>query len=163
MTKENNNGFSLVELIIVIAIMVLLIGSLAPLLLHFIEKTHVSSDIQLADTIRSAVATAIIDVEVQNDAASQPYLQLMESSSGMNINDNTSFLNSDSVLRESLETTFGFPANQIMERLRSARGSDCNCNISTTNGVVRVVFTSTDRYGNKDTSSGTPDNDIYVD
>ena len=63
MTKDNK-GFSLVELIIVIAIMVLLVGSLAPLLLRFIEKTQVSSDMQLADTVRTAVATAIIDVEV---------------------------------------------------------------------------------------------------
>lgn len=160
MTKDNK-GFSLVELIIVIAIMVLLVGSLAPLLLRFIEKTQVSSDMQLADTVRTAVATAIIDVEVQRDQASQPYLDLMESSTGMIINENSSFLNTQSVLRDSLETAFGFPASEIMDQLRSTHG-DSDCIVKTTHGVVTVQFTCTDITANKDTTSATPNNDILV-
>ena len=57
----NNKGFSLVELIIVIAIMAILIGVMAPQLLKYIEKTRVSSDTQLADTVKTAVTTAIMD------------------------------------------------------------------------------------------------------
>lgn len=161
MIKENNNGFSLVEIIIVIAIMVLLVGTMAPLMLRFIEKTHVSSDIQLADTVKTAVSTSILDVKVQQDEASQPYLELMDSATGMTINTNSSFLNSESVLRESIEETFGFPANELMSKLRSAHG-ESNCIITTTNGIVSVRFTCTDKEGTKDTSSGTPENDIVV-
>lgn len=42
--KMNNKGFSLVELIIVIAIMVVLIVVLAPQYLKYVEKSRVASD-----------------------------------------------------------------------------------------------------------------------
>ncbi len=49
MKKEmNNKGFSLVELIIVIAIMVILVAVLAPQYLRYVEKSRVSTDTQTA-------------------------------------------------------------------------------------------------------------------
>lgn len=53
--KLNNKGFSLVELIIVIAIMVVLIGVLAPQYLKYVEKSRVSADADQIDTLISAV------------------------------------------------------------------------------------------------------------
>ncbi len=61
---KNNKGFSLVELIIVIAIMAILVGVMAPQLIKYIEKTNVSSDVQLCDTVRSALVTAAMDPDV---------------------------------------------------------------------------------------------------
>ncbi len=162
MKSNKNAGFSLVELIIVIAITAILVGLIAPFLLRYVEKTRVSADIQLADTIRNAVALAIVDVEVQNDAASQPFLQQMESSGGINLDNDSTFLSTDCVLKESLEDTFGFTVPQIMSQLRSAHGNDCHCTVTTTNGIVKVVFTSTDREGTRDTSNSTPENDIIA-
>lgn len=63
---RNNKGFSLVELIIVIAIMAILIGVMAPQLIKYIEKTNVSSDTQLCDSVKTAVTTAIMDPAVIN-------------------------------------------------------------------------------------------------
>ena len=63
---KNNKGFSLVELIIVIAIMAILVGVMAPQLIKYIEKTNVSSDVQLCDTVREAVQTAMMDPTVIN-------------------------------------------------------------------------------------------------
>lgn len=41
-----NKGFSLVELIIVIAIMAVLVGVLAPQYIKYVEKSRVSADAQ---------------------------------------------------------------------------------------------------------------------
>ena len=53
--KLNNKGFSLVELIIVIAIMAVLIGVLAPQYLKYVEKSRVSSDLDNIDKVVSAI------------------------------------------------------------------------------------------------------------
>lgn len=66
-----NKGFSLVELIIVIAIMAILIGVMAPQLLKYVERTRVSSDTQLADTVKTAVTTAVLDPVNMEDASYQ--------------------------------------------------------------------------------------------
>lgn len=60
----NNKGFSLVELIIVIAIMAILIGVMAPNLMRFVERTRVSNDTQVINTLRTAVVVAMADPNV---------------------------------------------------------------------------------------------------
>ena len=69
-----NKGFSLVELIVVVAIMAILLGLMAPFLIKYVEKTNVSSDIQLCDSIRSAIITAKCDPDVFNatDGSASP-------------------------------------------------------------------------------------------
>ena len=66
---KNNKGFSLVELIIVIAIMAILVGVMAPQLIKYIEKANASADAQLADTVHSAVIDAALDPEVATDSS----------------------------------------------------------------------------------------------
>ena len=69
MKKMNNKGFSLVELIIVIAIMAILAGALAPALLRYIEKTRVSNDKNTAANLKTAVETALANEEVMDAVA----------------------------------------------------------------------------------------------
>lgn len=64
MKKMNNKGFSLVELIVVIAIMAVLVGVLAPTLIKNVEKSRESTDLQNLDTIRGAVVTTLSDETV---------------------------------------------------------------------------------------------------
>lgn len=55
----NNKGFSLVELIIVIAIMAILAGAIAPALIRYIDKSRKSNDVSSCKTIKTAVETAM--------------------------------------------------------------------------------------------------------
>ena len=71
---KQSKGFSLVELIIVIAIMAILVGVMAPQLVNYIEKTRVSADIQFCDTIHTAIITAMSDPDVISDSTSQEML-----------------------------------------------------------------------------------------
>ena len=57
--KLGNKGFSLVELIVVIAIMAVLVGVLAPTLIRNVEKSRESTDLQNLDSIRQSVVTAL--------------------------------------------------------------------------------------------------------
>lgn len=62
---KNNKGFSLVELIIVIAIMAVLVGVLAPTYLQYVEKSKKSNDVSTVDSIVNAIEISAIDPEVQ--------------------------------------------------------------------------------------------------
>lgn len=62
--QKNNKGFSLVELIVVIAIMAVLVGVLAPQLIKYVEKSRESTDIQNADTVVTAFRTYAAENDV---------------------------------------------------------------------------------------------------
>ena len=59
--KENNKGFSLVELIVVIAIMVVLIAVLGSTILGYVDKSKYSKDISALDSVNTAVKTFVAD------------------------------------------------------------------------------------------------------
>lgn len=61
--KMNNKGFSLVELIIVIAIMAILIVVLAPQYLKYVERSRNSTDLQNATELKTAIETYAADPE----------------------------------------------------------------------------------------------------
>ena len=70
--KKNNNGFSLVELIIVIAIMAVLVGVLAPQFIKYVEQSRRSRDISTAQEVREAVLADIADNQISGSGTLNP-------------------------------------------------------------------------------------------
>lgn len=57
--KKSNKGFSLVELIIVIAIMAILAAAIAPALIRYIDKSRKADDVQFFGQIQTAASAAL--------------------------------------------------------------------------------------------------------
>lgn len=64
--RMDNKGFSLVELIIVIAIMAILIGIVGSQVIPYIEKSRISKDKDVVDTCYTAIQAAVAKEGVPN-------------------------------------------------------------------------------------------------
>lgn len=73
MKKTSNKGFSMVELIIVIAIMAILAAALAPALIKYINKSRLSTDVQTGTTIASAINAALAVESAYDSCSAQGY------------------------------------------------------------------------------------------
>ena len=58
---KNKKGFTLIELIIVVAIMAVLVALLAPNVLKYLEKSKVGKDINTLDSVRLAIEAELMD------------------------------------------------------------------------------------------------------
>lgn len=65
--KSDNKGFSLIELIIVIAIMAVLVAIIAPNLTKYLGSSKEKTDNKNKDEVKSVIQTAITDYETEND------------------------------------------------------------------------------------------------
>lgn len=63
-----NQGFSMVELIVVIAIMAVLAGALAPMLIRYVNKARLSSDIDSGKELAKAMITVMTEDKTFDDA-----------------------------------------------------------------------------------------------
>ena len=69
MNKKNNKGFSLVELIVVIAVMAVLVGVLAPAYLRYVDKAKVQKDVSAVAEVVEAVKMAASESDVSKELA----------------------------------------------------------------------------------------------
>ena len=61
--NKNNKGFSLVELIVVIAIMAVLVGVAAPQFIQYVNKSRAATDLQNLQQVKAAVEVYYADYE----------------------------------------------------------------------------------------------------
>lgn len=100
MKKMDNKGFSLVELIVVIAIMAVLIGVLAPTLLGNIEKSRLAKDKDAIDILYKAWQTTAVNPEYLVPAGE--YVYTVGSNGEITVGTNS---NSAKIVKESDGTT----------------------------------------------------------
>ncbi|MBR5419508.1 MAG: type II secretion system protein [Lachnospiraceae bacterium] len=153
---KNNKGFSLVELIIVIAIMAILVGVMAPQLIRYIEKAKVSNDTQVVDAIHTAMLTAMMDPSViAGDSATLAGL----STTGAAIT--TTGTGAGSFWGEVADTMGAGPTGTISPNLKSFGATLTGISYKTySNGnAVSVWIAGTDSTGNKTATN--PDILVY--
>lgn len=150
MKKMNNKGFSLVELIVVIAIMAVLMGVLAPTLIGNIEKSRESKDLQNLDTVYNRVNDAL-----GNDAVAR------EVASGYTTTTLQAILDdADSELGEDLRESIGANAPDLTANCNNVTNAAIYVEITTTNGNTQVrVFVATAANGNPTECTRTEDAD----
>jgi type IV pilus assembly protein PilA len=64
---KSKKGFSLVELLIVVAIMAVLVGVLAPQYIRYVERSRQSSDVQSVNGMVNAVITTTLDPMLEDE------------------------------------------------------------------------------------------------
>lgn len=63
-----NKGFSMVELIIVIAVMAILVGALAPAVVKYVNKSRISTDIDTGRKIATIITASVSDDATRDNA-----------------------------------------------------------------------------------------------
>ena len=75
---NKNKGFSLVELIVVVAIMAVLVGILAPAYLSYVEKTRRGADEDMAEEVRHTIEVATAEISVYDEVKGGKQIQFTD-------------------------------------------------------------------------------------
>lgn len=163
--KTNNKGFSLVELIIVIAIMAILVGVIAPQLLRYVEKSKVTADEEVLNAIYSAVVYASYDPNVLDDPDAKAIIDSLVTPRTL---ESIMTPAGNAYAAEVMDTLGWSDLNQATYEamLESAHESNCEIWIAYQGGVqnpIAMWITTTDSRGKRDTSHvGTSVDDIGI-
>ena len=147
----NNKGWSLVELIIVIAIMAILVGITAVLLIKYIEKAKIDNDLRTMDAVYQALIYAANDPDVTQDSASMALIDSLASPTTLESLDGTT------LLAQEMKDTLNWPdlsKATYLEYFESTHTSGLEIYIQYKGGVYNPMAmwaTTTDSTGKKNT------------
>ena len=149
--KKSNKGFSLVELIIVIAIMAILVGIMAPQLIKYIEKSKVTADLEMLNAIYAAT-----DPDVVQDAASMAEIDAIAATpTKIEDIDLTTMFAKEAL--DSLGWT-DFSQSNYIDRLKSVHTGASTIYVQYKGSVdnpLAMWISNTDMTGGRDSSQGT--------
>ena len=110
MTKKNNKGFSLVELIVVVLIMGIIAVALAPQVMKWVGTSRENSDKNTAKDIKSAIQIAIADFQGKGG-------KLDDHTTAFNIN-------ATDIASELDEVDTSSPAKKLADYVKEVLGED---------------------------------------
>lgn len=136
--KTNNKGFSLVELIIVVAIMAVLIGVLAPQYMRYLEKTRIQKDNSAISEIANAIKNAGAEETIYDEIATAGTTGVtIAATHTANTNQKFSFDESTNLKKE-LKITIGNEVSTTSKQYKG--GADLSFVVKIdTNGIVEVT------------------------
>lgn len=133
----NNKGFSLIELIVVIAIMAILVGAMAPQVTKYIEKSRKSADAQALGTLYTAVITELLDPDV----TTKPATGTITIGDGGKVSGGT-FTFTPGVLKTmGISTSSNF---QLKSKAYSKDGNTITVTVNESEGSVKIEVPSAD-------------------
>ena len=131
MKKEmNNKGFSLVELIIVIAIMAVLVGVLAPQFLKYVESSRVQKDESAAAEVLNAVKIACSVEDVYKEVSNGTTVK---------VSDGTIDCGSVTKLADELALTIDAGEIEFTSKAHTGQTYTITIEIDSANGTVKVT------------------------
>ena len=152
---NKNKGYSLVELLVVMAVIAVLVGLLAPQLIKYVEKSRAASDQQLLNSVYAAITYATEDPNVVQDHASMTEIENLKNGPVRldSIDDTTLFA------KEALDTLgwSSFAQSQYLNELKSGHTSNSYIFVQykgTADNPLAMWITYTDMTGNKDLTVG---------
>ena len=137
---NKKKGFSLVELIIVIAIMAILVGVVASQVIPYMEKSRQAKDQQQLSNVQTALVSAISQSPV--DLANVPATKLADitddfGATGSGVGTNLADLLHSGYAQSQLGTI----QSDIKGKFKSKKGKDTgDIMVSYNNGIVRVWY-----------------------
>ena len=127
---KNNKGFSLVELIIVIAIMAVLVAVLAPQYTKYVEKSRESTDISAVDSIVGACKTVAIDPNTYDQANAAGFTVTWAKNGNISV---TAGDNTAKVLNAAIQDLVG---QNVAPKSKACIAEDTKVTISATGNVT---------------------------
>lgn len=126
-------GFSLVELIIVIAIMAILIGIVALAVIPYLEKSRVGKDQQTIDTVYSAFKNSIASQQITED------LEVTITSTGGSATEDSKFKIDDFAVDLDCTDAAGLAALEGKLASSDAKGSNIVCKFTSSDKKIEVT------------------------
>ena len=137
MKKMNNKGFSLIELIIVIAIMAILVAIIAPNLTKYLGKSKTKTDQKNLDEVKQQVQNAISDAST--DEVTVPTGNIKVSASGSTVTVTGGSTDFNNILKTVLK---GSNTKSKVDTSKTKISFDISGSVSSGYEVNNVEFTS---------------------